>query len=247
EKLVPGSQAFPYLTILSAAQLHRGRKLAYAPWMVVMAFRKDERRFWLAKLRRPLLIRRNLGSALPSIRRWGHFDDAKYADSRFGRMLKKSLKKLTNSKVNASAGLVDHRYKRYLEKPLTAKVIRWAESRNESAQVLYNLACFYAIEEKEEELKRAVELLEQTQTHRYAQEIHASWVQRDPDLERLRESDAREEVGARYQAFIALMKGVEWVPKVKDGEVELISAPTERPDPPLSTDAPVLEREAQIE
>ena len=83
----------------------------------------------------------------------------------------------------------------------------------DNAGVLYNLACFYAIEGKEEELAQAVELLERTQTHRYAQEIHASWVQRDPDLEWLRQSSTDTDVGARYQAFIALLKGEDWPPE----------------------------------
>ena len=218
--LTPGALALPYFSILSAAQLHRGRKLAYAPWMALMAFRKDERSFWLAKLRRPLLIRRNLGSARPSILRSGQLAQARHASDADLRL--------------------DGKYKRYLKKPTTAKVERWAESRNESAQVLYNLACFYAVNGREEELELAVGLLEQTQTHRYAQDIHPSWVQRDPDLEWLRQFDAESEVAKRYQAFVALLKGEDWPPEEgADGKVPLVSAPMPPPLTQESSDLPV--------
>ena len=73
------------------------------------------------------------------------------------------------------------------------------------------------------------------------QEIHPSWVQRDPDLEWLRQSDAQRGVGACYQAFIVLLKGEDWPPeKDADGKVPLVSASTlDWPLTPESSDLPV--------
>jgi hypothetical protein len=195
-------------SLLSGAQLQQGRKLAKARWMMVMSLRKDERRFWLSRLRRPLLIRHTLGSALPSIQKAGY-----------------------NSKLTLKAVPNDLGPRLFFE-PRIGRVTRWAASRNESAQVLYNLACYHAyvpgappgspnvcrpVEAARDELGTAIRLLERTQTHPYADQIHASWVQRDPDLVWLRRSSCTPtEVRVRYERLIALMSGAEAAQKARD-------------------------------
>jgi hypothetical protein len=188
------------ISVLSAVQLRSGRRLANILVMTFMALRKDERRFWLSKLRHPYLIRRNLGSALPSIARVaGHGPGGATARGRA---------------VPAMAG--------FFERPDLDTVRGWARSRNTSAQVLYNLACYFALVPEAHEdpentkryvaaaapdLNRAVELLERTQTHPYAEQIHASWMQRDPDLEWLRRDWTPDAVRHRFDRLTALLRG----------------------------------------
>jgi hypothetical protein len=208
----PGSrEAKEVISILAAAQLQRGRRLAKARWMAVMSLRKDERRFWLSKFRRPFLIRHNLGSALPSIGKAGGYDP---------KRVDKGLLSLDGAK--------------FFEKPKIETVERWALSRKESAQVLYNLACYHAfisgaqpgssdtiglVKDARGDLLEAVRLLEQTQTQPYAEQIRASWMERDPDLEWLRNNGyTPQEVRRRFQQrLLALMRGGVSAQRARDG------------------------------
>jgi hypothetical protein len=181
------------ISTLSAMQLRSGARLANSFVMFGMALRKDERRFWFSRLRHPFLIRHNLRSAMPSI--------AKVAG--YGPNM-------------ANGDLPTGCRVRYFKRPALATVRSWAQSRNESAQVLYNLACYESLvlppysslEDAGTQLNTAMSLLEQSQTHPYGDQIQASWMERDPDLRTLRiPYETPYVVRQRFKRLLALLRG----------------------------------------
>jgi hypothetical protein len=165
------------VSLLAAVQLARGVRMGNVVAMCAMALRKDERRFWLARLRHPRLMRHNLSSAMPSISRVAHFE-----------------------------GLPDSCPPKFFSKPDVETVQRWSRSRNESAQVLYNLACYFAVGEAKSP-STAVTLLEGTQSHPYSEQIQASWMGRDPDLDSLHNVGAQPSVKYRFDRLVSLLWG----------------------------------------
>jgi hypothetical protein len=171
------------VSCLSASQLRSGIRLARFPAMTLMALRKNERRFWLARMRHPLLTRHNVGSTMPSIAKVGFRDRP-------------------NGQLPASCP------ESLFARPSTKTVERWVKSKNESAQVLYHLACFEALGPNEN-LLRAIELLESTQTHPYAEQNQASWMARDPDLIALHGNP-------RFERLVALLRGGTYARKERE-------------------------------
>ncbi|MGO8870910.1 MAG: TPR end-of-group domain-containing protein [Acidimicrobiales bacterium] len=133
--------------------------------MSFKALRREERRYWLTRMRTPVLIRRNLKSAMPSI-------------------------------TQLEACTVEQR-------PTHSTVKGWTYARSTSAQVFYNLACYYA---KRCDGEKAVTLLEQAVLRPYADQIDAAWMRRDPDLTSLR-VDAPPDINARFEGVLALLDG----------------------------------------
>jgi hypothetical protein len=173
------------LSLLCAGQLKSAMKLANFGVMCTMALRRDERRFWLARMRHPFLIRHNLGSAMPSI--------SSAAGYRRDHM--------------AISGLDKRTVKRFFARPSLKSVVRWTTSRNESAQVFYNLACFFARDRRGPDVRRAMRLLEATQAQPYADQIEASWMERDPDLSPLHDDNAPNDVAVRFDRLVNVLRG----------------------------------------
>lgn len=163
------------LTFLAVDQLYKAIHMASLPAMFAMSLRKDERRFWLNRMRRPVLINHNLSSAMPSIWQVAEPGNVKPAA-------------LPNEEYWLDPELLD----------------RWTESPTESAQVFYNAACFYANRRvsRQDSLLKAMRLLEASQTQPYAEEIHGSWMDRDPDLAPLK--SAPEPIADRFERLVCL-------------------------------------------
>jgi hypothetical protein len=188
------ANVFLEVCLLSAVQLKKSVTQSNFCVMALMALRRDERRFWLARMRHPFLIRHNLRSAMPSI---AHLSGYKSQPSDLDP---KTPHSTPSKRVQ----------KKYFGNPSPERVKRWAQSRNESAQVLYNLACYYALLSETGRLD-AVKALEATQDHPQAEQIKASWMWRDPDLLSLHFKPGsvteQDEVAVRFSRIVNLLRG----------------------------------------
>jgi len=178
---ISGRETIEQISLLAALELQNSIKLSKFFAMAVMSLRKEERRFWLARMRRPTLAYRNLASTMPSIGivagyRWPSGPPLAYVPAPPFR------------------------------KPSIETVERWTKSRTTSAQVLYCLACFYALSG---DGGRAVELLEEMQCHGDVDQIKASWVRRDPDLKSLHSDSTEKSIALRFWRVVNLMWGGE--------------------------------------